>query len=407
VGILDFIFNPFKKLKEEIQNLKNENLLLKSAFWNLPHISFVRDRNGKFILVNQKFAQNFKASSLEEIIGKTDFDFNPNKEQVEKIQNQDKEIMDSKKIFHVPRTKYLDKQGNATYLETIKAPIIINSASNHILGFSLNITEKVELELRAEEAMKKLFDTVTEVTIKIQDILQRSSHISNSSQNQADNLELLTNIAHQITESNANSIHMLSTILNQVTNANTDAEKGSDQLNIMLESMKLIQQDSAKMLGIIEVIDTIADQTNLLSLNASIESARAGKNGLGFGVVAREISKLAEKSSDSTKEIGHLVKQTNQTIHSGNTQIDSGSETFRKIIQEVETMEKLILEMNETMKSQVEVYNAFTSKILEINHEAETIEMNTIDQSKSVEEIKSLIEKLNQDFNSLLKKKEI
>jgi len=110
----------------------------------------------------------------------------------------------------------------------------------------------------------------------------------------------------------------------------------SDECEAMLRNSRTVieklKEESAKIEEISQTINDIADQTNLLSLNASIESARAGEHGRGFAVVADEISKLAERSMVSAKEIGVIVHKSVEGITSASEQIDRTAQSLRDII---------------------------------------------------------------------------
>lgn len=93
--------------------------------------------------------------------------------------------------------------------------------------------------------------------------------------------------------------------------------------NSVAEAVGVLDNQAQKISGIVQLIKNIADQTNLLSLNASIEAARAGDHGRGFAVVADEVRKLAEHTSKATAEIGELVTQIREGTKESRQNIDN------------------------------------------------------------------------------------
>ncbi len=135
------------------------------------------------------------------------------------------------------------------------------------------------------------------------------------------------------------------------------AQSGGETIQLALKSMEdvthqvgKLEEHSAKIGDIINVIDDISAQTNLLALNAAIEAARAGESGLGFAVVADEVRKLAERSGAATKEITTIIRSMQLNIEKSvtavNTNLEHSNDSGRAFNEIIERLGTTSLKVN-------------------------------------------------------------
>lgn len=112
-----------------------------------------------------------------------------------------------------------------------------------------------------------------------------------------------------------------------------------------VEAMESIRQSSHAMVAAIKVIQDIARQTNLLSLNAAIEAAKAGAQGKGFAVVAEEVRKLAERSGTAAKEIANLIDRSQEAVEEGERTVATVVGLLRNIREKIEDLSRIMHEV--------------------------------------------------------------
>ncbi len=171
-----------------------------------------------------------------------------------------------------------------------------------------------------------------------------------------------------------------------------DTTKGMDQLSteigLISKAVMQLREDSEKIESIIDVINSISEQTNLLALNAAIEAARAGEAGRGFAVVADEVRTLATRTKSSTLEVQTM-------IHS----IQGGT------LQAVSTMEKGIASAEysaEQVQNMSKILQELTRSMVDIESQAEEINKQTDTQNNNIESVSSSIELMKKQFSATL-----
>jgi methyl-accepting chemotaxis protein/aerotaxis receptor len=145
-------------------------------------------------------------------------------------------------------------------------------------------------------------------------------------------------------------------------------QTGMDKMTHMVQVVNNISVHSDKINKITEVIEKIANKTNLLSLNAAIEAARAGEHGKGFAVVADEVGKLALNSAESSQEIAALVKQAVEEARSAVTAVMDVSEDMSGIERETQATDQMLQRIATALVQQ-------SSAVEQIN-----VNLNNLDQ---------------------------
>ena len=269
---------------------------------------------------------------------------------------------------------------------------------------------------------QKLSDIVCEITALPQQLDESANEVSSiteqfthDTQNQAATVEESTASLEEITAGMAmvsdnineqfNRITALGKTLDILTLTITDMEtksnatrarseditvqarSGEESLGRMNESIARIRDSSKKMAMIVNIITDISDRINLLSLNAAIEAARAGDAGRGFAVVADEISKLADNTASSVKEIITLIHATDNDVQEGNAMVSETVQRISGIITGIADIRTMVGEVTESAKKQTEVNQQIRADLAHVQTRAEQIGHSSSEQKYALDEV--------------------
>lgn len=234
----------------------------------------------------------------------------------------------------------------------------------------VSIDAKAGLE-QQKQATQNVAQATGEMAHGIEDMASQALSAADEAKQANENASLGQNVILQ-------TISTISDLSKEVTCAET--------------SVNRLAEDSQNIGSVLDVIETIADQTNLLALNAAIEAARAGEQGRGFAVVADEVRSLAAKTQQSTEEIKIMIDK----LRSGSSEA----------VQAIAVSNKKMLESVDVVRSAEEALSNITQSISYISATSRQIADSAEQQRKSTEEINRYVGSISEESNHSLQNAE-
>ena len=243
--------------------------------------------------------------------------------------------------------------------------------------------------------------TVNEFGASTNEIVSSSKQISATSRQLVETME-------QVSGMSENTALLAGSGQSGLVDMGSTMERLEDATRSISSKLSIINEKANNINTVVVTITKIADQTNLLSLNAGIEAEKAGEYGLGFSVVAREIRRLADQTAISSYDIEKMVKEMQSAVSSGVMEMDKFTEEVRQgvensnkikdnlenIIQQVQSMPPLFDEVSGGMAGQAQGAHQISESMVQLNEAAQQA-------SESLQEFNEATEQLNASARDL------
>lgn len=279
---------------------------------------------------------------------------------------------------------------HSTISQAIQATDQLASASSQVSTITLSTSQGI---MQQQQEIDQTATAMNEMTATVQEVSDNAATAADA----AVSAETESTKGKQVVEQTIDSIN---TVASEVSNANQVIQK--------------LQSDSEQIGTVLDVIRSIAEQTNLLALNAAIEAARAGEQGRGFAVVADEVRTLASRTQKSTQEIQEMIERlqhgTNeaaevmsrgqQRTQESVTQASKAGAALDNITQAVISITEMNSQIASAAKQQSEVAEEMDRSLVKISHVANT----TADQAQNMSTESQQLNRLALQLQELMKK---
>ena len=318
------------------------------------------------------------------------------------------------------------RQNDATASLDVDRPDELGVMARAVKALQENVQKMVRQVVTSAEqvasAAQELTASADQSTIAINQVADSIVNVAGACNEQFTEVENASSQAERLKEHMDNFTDTLSASSSRIEEATIAADHGGKSVENAVDQMKKIEEsvstsanviallgeESEKIGKIVDAISAIAEQTNLLALNAAIEAARAGEHGRGFAVVADEVRKLAEQSQVSAREISNLIGSIQgkaqdavkamqdgvSNVKNGTDAVDGAGKTFGEIMHTVSEVQKASTKMEEIVANLVnstdfinQAVENINNKSREVARESETVSAASQEQTATMHEI--------------------
>ncbi|NDO49737.1 methyl-accepting chemotaxis protein [Lachnospiraceae bacterium MD335] len=285
---------------------------------------------------------------------------------INRITNSMKEIAGGK--FDIT----VNEQGNPEF------SMLSDSINKMVEGICQSIKENESLLVLQSQDMEnnqRMIGDVKGVCTELNEVsgetLRNADDIFNGTGEQEKAVEDLKQIMSQLTQELNRSVSATVEVTEATGNTSEKIIETQSRMELLKDSMQKISDMSIAIEKIIGEINSIAQQTNMLSLNASIEAARAGDMGKGFAVVARQVGELAARSAQAAKETSELIMNSIKAVEDGREITDQTVEAFGIVVENIEKTDHDVEAITDMVKQNVDIVSHAVSQIERISNVVE------------------------------------
>ena len=261
-----------------------------------------------------------------------------------------------------------------------------------ISAFKQSVYKAKEVSMTSSKESHKLTTIVEELANNTKEADTKIDNINSLVTEIGERLDTVEEASITVTEDLNKTFNVLDDFINKLVSVVTSIEQGSEHQQDLVQKVASLTEQAKNIKEVLEIISDIADQTNLLALNAAIEAARAGEHGRGFAVVADEVRKLAERTQKSLSEISANVNLITQNV----VEISEETSITSSNIQNIADSAQSLISSSEETKENLSIT---TDKSNNVMHQSTYIATKTKELITNMDEILEISSKNTEHRN--------